>query len=299
MIIRPQRGYSRNRLVMMLRVLTIFSGAKLDRAGEIRADAARVEALLADPSSRAIACAPGRVAVSDGRLARLPLDCVGAERVLLGFEDRVALFAGDAAEGAATASLREAGMTLAPDEAGLAAYASGIVNWHRSHPFCARCGQRSEIAEAGHVRRCPACGADHHPRTDPVVIMLVTDGDRVLLGRQAAWPSGWYSALAGFVEPGESLESAVAREVMEEAGVTAQSARYVASQPWPFPASLMLGFVAEYGGGEPRARDGELEDARFFARAELEAAVRGEGDLRVPPRVAIARMLIEHWLEEA
>jgi NAD+ diphosphatase len=145
------------------------------------------------------------------------------------------------------------------------------------------------VAEAGFVRACPNCGAQHHPRTDPVVIMLVLDGDRVLLGRQPSWPAGRYSALAGFVEPGESLEEAVAREVREEAGVEIANARYIASQPWPFPSSLMLGFFADHAGGEPHVVDAELEDVRWFERDEL-------ADTILPPPLAIARTLIDTWL---
>ena len=168
----------------------------------------------------------------------------------------------------------------------------------RDSRFCANCGTPTEVREAGHVRRCPTCGALHHPRTDPVVIMLVTRGDDVLLGRQPSWPEGRYSALAGFVEPGESLEEAVAREVLEESGVTVGPPRYVSSQPWPFPGSLMLGFVAPWAAGEPAVRDDELEDVRWFTRGELEAAVTGNGALGVPPRLAIARRLIDGWLAD-
>jgi NAD+ diphosphatase len=146
------------------------------------------------------------------------------------------------------------------------------------------------------VRACPRCGALHHPRTDPVVIMLVEDGDRVLMGRQAAWPEGRYSALAGFVEPGESLEEAVAREVREESGVEIEQPSYSSSQPWPFPASLMLGFHATYAGGEPHTLDSELEDVRWFTREEVELAARGESGFHLPPPIAIARRLIDEWL---
>ena len=141
------------------------------------------------------------------------------------------------------------------------------------------------------MRVCPVCGTQHHPRTDPVVIMLVTDGDRALLGRQAQWPAGRYSALAGFVEPGESLEEAVAREVREEAGVRVADVRYRSSQPWPFPSSLMLGFSARWAGGEPAVHDAELEDVGWFTRA----AIVG-GDVLLPPPTAIARRLIDEWL---
>ena len=167
-----------------------------------------------------------------------------------------------------------------------------------------------DLVEAGLTRHCPDCGAEHHPRTDPVVIMLVTDGDRLMLGRQASWPSGRYSALAGFVEPGESLEEAVAREVREEAGVVVGRPRYMASQPWPFPASLMLGFSAPWVAGDAVVRDDELQDVRWFERAEIvEAAALPEkddwgtpgdpgGPLRLPPSLAIARRLIDAWLAE-
>jgi NAD+ diphosphatase len=153
------------------------------------------------------------------------------------------------------------------------------------------------VAEAGFLRKCPNCGAEHHPRTDPVVIMLVHDGERALLGRQATWPTGRYSALAGFVEPGESLEEAVAREVLEETSVRVKDVAYRSSQPWPFPASLMLGFHARYAEGEPHVLDGELEDVRWFERSELAAIARGEvGGMALPPPLAIARRLIDEFL---
>ena len=200
-------------------------------------------------------------------------------------------------------ALREAVSVLSQDEGGLVAYVAALCNWHRRHRFCAACGERTELAEGGLVRACPRCGTDHHPRTDPVVIMLVTDGDRVLLGRAPSWPARRYSALAGFVEPGESLEEAVAREVAEESGVEVGAPRYVASQPWPFPASLMLGFEVPWVAGEPRALEDDIEDVRWFSRAEVTAAAAAEDDLRpvaaallLPPRLAIARLLLERWL---
>jgi NAD+ diphosphatase len=173
-----------------------------------------------------------------------------------------------------------------------------LLNWHRHHRHCANCGAPTSVTAGGIIRVCDRCGMQHHPRTDPVVIMLVTHGDRVLLGRQATWPAGRYSALAGFVEPGESLEQAVAREVREEAGVEVGEPAYIASQPWPFPTSLMLGFTAPWRSGEPRRIDAELEDVRWFERAEVAAAARGEGGPPgLPPRFAIARRLLEHWLQ--
>jgi NAD+ diphosphatase len=198
--------------------------------------------------------------------------------------------------GAATiVSLRAAGAVLSRPEGGLAAYLAALLNWHRRHRFCANCGVGTVVAEAGHSRRCPSCGAEHFPRTDPVAIMLVTHADRLLLGRHAGWPSGQYSALAGFVAPGESAEEAVVREVYEESGIEAYDPVFVASQPWAFPSSLMLGFEARSDGGEPVARDGELEDVRWFERDALAAALNG--DLRLPPSVSIARFLVERWAE--
>jgi NAD+ diphosphatase len=287
-----------------------FAGARLDRVTERRRDDAWVAALRADPTSRAVVAANGQVLADGDELALVPLSEVGAssgEPLLLGLEDGRALFAVDA-DGLAPDALaparlvgvRDIASQLSQSDGGLLAYATALLNWHGRHRFCSVCGQPSDVAEAGLLRHCPHCGADHHPRTDPVVIMLVVDGDRVLLGRQPSWPAGRYSALAGFVEPGESLEHAVAREVLEESGVEVSDPRYVSSQPWPFPSSLMLGFTASYAGGEPAARDGELEDARWFSRAELEtAAAGGEGPLLLPPRLAIARRLIDGWLEGA
>jgi NAD+ diphosphatase len=214
-----------------------------------------------------------------------------------------------AGSGGERVALRAAAATLSRRDGGLAAYACALLNWHRRHRFCANCAHDTALVEGGLTRSCPRCGAEHHPRTDPVVIMLVTDGaDRLLLGRQAAWPTGRYSALAGFVEPGESLEEAVAREIREEADVSVGRPRYIASQPWPFPASLMLGFSAPYAGGEPTVRDAELQDVRWFSRAEIERADAADdndnwgtpgdpgGPLQLPPRLAIARRLVEDWL---
>jgi NAD+ diphosphatase len=284
-----------------------FSGSPVDRAGTRRTDERWVEERLRDPASRAIGVTDDGVLVEgDGQphLARLPLSG-HRDPLLLGLEDGgTALFAVEMATadppppGTTAVGLRDAAALLSHGEAGLIAQATGLVNWHRRHPRCSVCGAATEIAEAGYVRRCPSCGAMHHPRTDPVVIMLVTDGDRALLGRQARWPPGRYSALAGFVEPGETLEEAVAREVREEAGVEVRAARYQSSQPWPFPSSLMLGFVAEYAAGEPTTRDHELEDVRWFSRDELEAIRAGSVDgLRLPPSIAIARRLIDGWLD--
>jgi NAD+ diphosphatase len=202
--------------------------------------------------------------------------------------------------------LRELAVTLGAAELGLVAYASALVNWRRATRFCGICGLANEPRDGGHVLVC-ANGHQHHPRTDPVVIMLVVDGDRVLLGRQASWPPGRYSALAGFVEPGETLEAAVAREVVEESGIVVRDVRYVASQPWPFPISLMLGFEATYASGAITRGDQELEDVRWFTRAEVQDAVSGDATwidgapsdaLMLPPATAIARFLIDRWVQQ-
>ena len=284
-----------------------FAGAGLDRAGTLRRDPAWLAARRADPHSRALVVTRDGVYLTSGeppRPALIGLDAAAADAVLLGLDDVGALFALDAdgdapAEldgGAQAVGLRDAAGRLDQRDGGLVAYASALLGWHRTHRHCSVCGTRTAVEEAGLLRVCPHCGAHHHPRTDPVVIMLVTDADRVLLGRQPTWPAGRYSALAGFVEPGESLEESVAREVLEESGVTAVEPTYVSSQPWPFPSSLMLGFTARYAGGEVAAVDGELEDARWFTRAELLAAAQERGPYGLPPRLAIARRLIDGWL---
>jgi NAD+ diphosphatase len=190
--------------------------------------------------------------------------------------------------------LREVGALLSDRDAGLMTHAVGLANWHAAHPRCSRCGAPTTSAKGGAVRRCDDDGSEHFPRTDPAMIVLVADGaDRVLLGRQAVWPAGRYSTLAGFVEPGESAEQAVVREVAEETGVQVRDVRYVASQPWPFPASLMLGFTAVCDGDAvPVARDGELEDVRWFTRDELR-----DGDAMLPTPVSIAYQLITGWLD--
>ncbi|HET8757930.1 MAG TPA: NAD(+) diphosphatase, partial [Solirubrobacteraceae bacterium] len=229
--------------------------------------------------------------------------------IFLGLENERAIFALDISVAEETArdgllgslghfrDARTAAQLLPLKDAAILGQAKALIDWHQRHGFCPNCGARTTLIDAGYRRHCEACSADHFPRTDPVVIMLVTDADRVLLGRQPTWPPRRYSALAGFVEPGESLEEAVAREVREEAGVTVGTPRYIASQPWPFPSSLMLGFIAPWESGEPRRIDDELEDVRWFERAEVEAALdERDGPLGVPPRFAIARRLLEHWV---
>ena len=202
----------------------------------------------------------------------------------------------DAPAGAHFAELRLAMTALPPDEASIAATARAIFNWHRTHRFCAACGHQSMVAQAGWERHCPACGAKHFPRTDPVVIMLVTHGNALLLGRSPGWPDRMYSALAGFIEPGETLEAAVAREVREETGLNTRNIRYIASQPWPFPTSLMFGCTAEACGTD-LIIDDELDDARWLSREEVLAVWSGDHPDILPARKgSIAHYLIGQWL---
>lgn len=192
-------------------------------------------------------------------------------------------------------SLRMIGPNLAPDDASLGVHAVGIARWHQTHRFCATCGAPSQPAAAGHIRVCTACGAHHFPRTDPAVIMLITDDqDRALLGRQPSWPEGRFSTLAGFVEPGESLDDAVRREVKEEVGVDVGEVRYAGSQPWPFPASLMLGFFGSAVSSQIRVDQDEIAEARWFTREEV-TDMTASADLVLPPTVSISRSLIQQW----
>jgi NAD+ diphosphatase len=276
--------------------LNTFAGEALDRAGPHRGNEVWLAARLAEPATRVVAASAAGVIVAGERPRMFAVDALpdGVELVLLGVDgDGHAVFAADPGDElpGERRGLRDLAPMLSQAEGGMVAHAVGLLNWHRRHRFCANCGAPSEAREAGHVRECPACGTQHHPRTDPVVIMLVTDGDRALLGRQAQWPAGRYSALAGFVEPGESLEEAVAREVREETGVRVDDVSYRSSQPWPFPTSLMLGFSARWAGGEPVVRDGELEDVGWFTRQAIV-----DGDVLLPPPTAIARRLIDEWL---
>jgi NAD+ diphosphatase len=303
-----------------------FSGAELDRAADERKDPEWVAARRRDPRARAVLVGDAGVHVTaerEPRLALVPLAGVDLHEppLLLGVDDRGPVFAvdidapGDAlarpliganglgpvdpATGTRPAGLRDAVGSLPQSDGGLVAYACALVNWHRRHGHCGVCGAATEPSSGGLVRDCPRCGTHHFPRTDPVVIMLVTGDDRVLLGRHASWPPGRYSTLAGFVEPGESLEEAVAREVREEAGVDVGAPVYLSSQPWPFPSSLMLGFTVPWASGEPVRQEDEIEDVRWFSRAEIQAAASWGEDapLALPPRHAIARRLIDSWLE--
>jgi len=194
------------------------------------------------------------------------------------------------------AGLRQAGPLLGDRNAGLFTEAVALANWHATHTHCPRCGAVTEPMQAGHARRCPVDGSEHFPRVDPAVIMLIRDdGDRCLLARNRAWPPRRVSILAGFVEPGESLEQTVIREVAEETGLRVSGLRYVASQPWPMPRSLMLGFVARAPGEQEIVVDGdEIAEARWFTREQLAAAI-ATGEVLLPPPVSIAHRIIESW----
>ncbi len=196
--------------------------------------------------------------------------------------------------------LRQVGAAMSAADGNLLAYARAMATWHQRHRFCGQCGGATESRNAGHLRVCTSCRSEHFPRTDPAVIMLVhTTGDdnSCLLGRQASWPPGMFSALAGFVEPGESLESAVAREVMEETGIAVDTVEYHSSQPWPFPTSIMLGFYATSPGGDVQVDAEELEHAVWVNRADLRYALRTR-EVRLPPPFSIARRLIDDWLRD-
>ncbi|MHA6762780.1 NAD(+) diphosphatase [Streptacidiphilus sp. PAMC 29251] len=290
-----------------------LSRAGVDRAAEHRQDEPWLAAAWSHPDTRVLAVAEGQAFVMDtaagSELVLLASFEVpeGGERYFLGTDrDGVAFFAlalsslpGRLDGEARPAGLREVGALLQDRDAGLLVHAVALENWHRSHRFCSRCGHATVPAAAGHVRRCTSCAHEHYPRTDGAVIMMVTDDrDRALLGRQALWPEGRYSTLAGFVEPGESLEQAVAREVAEEAGVGVDLAtvEYVASQPWPFPSSLMLGFTAraERGATEITVDGEELSEARWFSREELKAGMES-GEVLPPSGISIARRLVELW----
>jgi NAD+ diphosphatase len=289
----------------------IFAGPYLDRAAHLRQDPAWFAAALADQHSRAIPVWNLRNLIAEGETPRavyLELSHLPAERrndtdlILLGKFGDTNFFAFEIesveppafVSGARFEDLRVVASVLPIDEAGLLGYARAIVSWRRRHRFCGSCGSPTLPARSGHVLVCsnPACRYEQFPRIDPAIIVLVSDGERALLGRQASWPAGRYSTIAGFVEPGESLEDAVAREVFEETGIGVDQIEYHSSQPWPFPASLMLGFTAHAVTSEVRLRDEELEDARWFTRADL----LSNGAL-LPPGQSISFRLIEHWFD--
>lgn len=274
-----------------------LSRATADRAADRRADAAWLDSLWADGATRVLLVGDATVPV-DGDALRFvaPADAPDGERFLLGLADGVAYVAVHVEgkpDGGAT--LREVGAVLGDRDAGLAVHAIALANWHATHRFCPRCGARTRPEQGGHVRVCEAEGSQHFPRTDPAVIVLVVDEkERCLLGRSAAWPGRRFSTLAGFVEPGETPEHAVVRELYEEVGVRVTSCRYAGAQPWPFPSSLMLGYYATAAGEEPVPDGEEIAEARWFSRDELAAAIEA-GDVLPPSGISIARRLVEGW----
>lgn len=311
-----------------------FGGSGLNRAAELRGPDAQAR-LMADPASRVTYMWRGKSVFSgaaDGPLSLVwtdlkhPLAQTVGPRMFLGLEDDgSARFAQDVStwepddlpdtlnqfldpseqvhpdlpEGR-FAELRATMTRLTPRDAELAATARGIMEWHRTHAFCANCGQGSDVAMAGWQRNCPSCGRHHFPRTDPVVIMLITHGNSVLLGRSPGWPEGMYSLLAGFLEPGETVEAAVRREVFEEAGVRVGQVDYLASQPWPFPASLMIGCHGHATTKEIRIDPNEIEDALWLTKEELADVFEGCHPVVNPARNgAIAHFLMQRWLQDS
>lgn len=254
-------------------------------------------------TARVVVVDDGRALVADDGPELVLVNPDGAppgDRFYLGREGDLTFFAVSGPLpprlGARPQGLREVGALLSDRDAGLLVHAVALANWHATHPRCPRCGGPTTSTKGGAVRRCEGDGSEHFPRTDPAVIVLVTDGaDRCVLGRQPAWPAGRYSTLAGFVEPGESAEQAVLREVAEETGIVVRDVTYRSSQPWPFPASLMLGYRAVCDAqARPVAHDGELEDVRWFSKDELRASAR----LLLPTPVSIAWHLLTDWLAE-
>ena len=312
-----------------------FGGSGLDRAAELRGDAAALTQALADPASRTIALWRGKPLMADGPegrgLARLPLDHpalsdAAADPFFLGREEGAAIFAHDLSswsppdhdpaalnsfldrseqhhpalpETHRFAELRAVMTRISPRDAELAASARALLNWHATHGFCAVCGAPSRVSRAGWQRDCPSCGAHHFPRTDPVVIMLITHGNSVLMGRSPGWPQGMYSLLAGFIEPGETIEAAVRREVWEEAGVSVGEVGYLASQPWPFPSSLMIACRGEATSREITIDPTEIEDALWVSRDEMLEAFAGRHPMILPARKgAIAHFILSNWLAD-
>ena len=291
----------------------IFAGPYLDRAAHLRQDPEWFAAALADERSRAIPVWNSRNLIAEGdipravywELSRIPPERrTGTDLILLGRIGETSYFTYEidsiepppSPPGTRFEDLRLVAAVLPIDEAGLLGYARAIVSWRRRHRFCGTCGAKTVPAKSGHVLVCsdPSCRHEQFPRIDPAIIVLVSDGERALLGRQANWPLGRYSTIAGFVEPGESLEDAVAREVLEETGIEVDQIEYHSSQPWPFPSSLMLGFTAHALTTVVRLNDDELEDARWFERADV-----ASNATLLPPRQSISFRLIEHWFDAA
>lgn len=312
-----------------------FGGSGLDRAAELRGDANALARAIGTGEASAILFWRGKPLTSGvlrDALVRLPLNHdvlvdAAPDRIFLGREGQNLVFAIDLADwtpeeidesqlGAffdpsvqyhplmpsdhVFAELRGVMAQLSARDAELAATGKAILAWHQSHGFCARCGAETQMAQAGWQRDCSACGGHHFPRTDPVVIMLITLGNSVLMGRSPGWPEGMYSLLAGFVEPGETLEAAVRREVLEEAGITVGPVTYLASQPWPFPASLMFGCAGVAQSSEITIDPVEIEDAIWVTREEMMDAFAGTHPQIHPARKgSIAHFVLRNWLADS
>lgn len=296
----------------MLASPNTFAGTPLQRVSHLRKDAAWLADARRHPLARLVPVRDGRnlvrqhpvpAAVLLTQAQAAPLLRDPAEMLFLGMLDQAPCFTLDLshhpesclAELGEFRSLRTVGTLLPPGDASLLAYARAMVLWHREHRYCTRCGNPLRVEQGGHVLLCgqPDCARQQFPRLDPAIIVLVDHGEQCLLGRQASWPAGRFSTIAGFVEPGESIEDAVVREVLEETGVQAGAVRYHSSQPWPFPSSLMLGFRATASCTDIALIDGELEQACWFDRAEL-----GSGKVLLPPPLSISFRLIESWFDE-
>ena len=283
-----------------------FIGNRLDRDDRIRRDPEALWAMAMNPQARWLVLDQlNPVMHGDGESFDIywarRCEAPRGEAVFLGIDaDGVPRFAvgGRASEldGGDAVDARAAAMRLGDARAGIVAQARSLVDWHARHGFCAVCGGVTKADKGGYARVCQVCAAEHFPRTDPVVIMLAIDGDRCLLGRQPRFPAGFLSALAGFVEPGENLEEAVARELFEEAGIRTGRVRYIASQPWPFPSSLMIGAFAEAISTEIVMDAAELEEVVWVSRADVATALAGQGPFKAPPPIAIAHTLLKAWI---
>jgi NAD+ diphosphatase len=280
-----------------------YTGNKLDRADHLRRDSAAIQAARMHPAARFLILDDLKPLLTpDGQdlfWARRS-ECPEGTSIFLGLDrDGAPRFAVDGKADdelpAKAVDARHAGMVLADGRAAIIAQARSVLDWHRRHGFCANCGAPTRIEKAGYSRQCEDCSAEHFPRVDPVVIMLAEKDGLALVGRGPRFPAGFFSALAGFVEPGESLEEAVARELHEEAGIRVRAVRYGASQPWPFPASLMMGAFADAESHELALDESEISEARWVSREEVQSVLRGEGAWHAPPPLAIAHWLLKEW----
>ena len=313
--------------------VTFGGDARIDRAGEMRGNNVAIAAALADKPARAVVVWRGKLLVRGEDDLKLGLVATDAKLLnladeaptFLGLDDGAARFAYDISgwepedipdttgalfdpseithpdmpDNYRFAEIRMIMTRLSPADAELAATAKAILGWHEIHGFCARCGEKTKVAMAGWQRDCPACGGHHFPRTDPVVIMLITRGNKLLLGRSPGWPEGMYSLLAGFIEPGETVEAAVRREVYEESGIKVGDVGYLASQPWPFPSSLMIGCWGTAVSEEITVDPHEIEEAFWISKEDLIDVFAGRNEKILPARKgAIAQFLMQNWLAD-